>query len=190
MGSIARDAYSINPGAAKLDLRRIFSIKHEFPTAYNKLFHPNDTDLQQKIDINLDGNRFPYIYDPKSIQIQKILLFLKMNYGFAYTDPLQVTIKTSDLDEGKTFVTKTEWGDLPYFEFDMHAPDGLIPSKFTLEINREKGANDTIPSELRQKEDGTQEDSLTNINGKEYFRINPEAIENIAMVVVYSANLR
>ncbi|ODA39373.1 hypothetical protein [Desulfosporosinus sp. BG] len=57
-------------------LTRFFSAKHEFPGEWYKFLHPQDTDNKQKLELNLNQERFPFLFRSKHIKLSKIELFL------------------------------------------------------------------------------------------------------------------
>ena len=58
------------------DLRRLFSLKHEFPTEWYKFMNPADTATTQSMQITLGPERFPFQYRRMKIQISEVELFL------------------------------------------------------------------------------------------------------------------
>jgi hypothetical protein len=59
------------------DLRRLFSLKHEFSSEWYKFLNPADTAPNQSMQIALTIERFPYQYRGKKITISSVDLFLK-----------------------------------------------------------------------------------------------------------------
>src|SRR5260370_4942722 len=68
------DQVSIPPQS---NLLRLFSLRHEFPTDWNRFLNPPDTAPSQSMQITLTIDRFPYQYRGRSLQISQIDLFLK-----------------------------------------------------------------------------------------------------------------
>jgi hypothetical protein len=59
------------------NLLRLFSLKHEFPTEWNRFLNPPDAASSQNMQIALTIDRFPYQYRGRNLQISQIDLFLK-----------------------------------------------------------------------------------------------------------------
>jgi hypothetical protein len=64
--------------AKQVDLRRLFSLKHEFPTDWYKFLNPPDNANSQSIQIGLGIDRFPYQYRGKKVQISQVEILLKL----------------------------------------------------------------------------------------------------------------
>lgn len=90
--------------AEKAPLTRLFSAKHEFPTPWHQFF--STTDIQAKLNLTLDLERFPFQFRGKTIEIQEIELFLPLKetkkpgsnktYTEIYTaSPLTLSINSS-----------------------------------------------------------------------------------------------
>jgi hypothetical protein len=60
------------------DLRRMFSLKHEFPTEWYKFLHPTST---ANMTLGLTMERFPFQLRGKTIQINQVDCFLKFKDG-------------------------------------------------------------------------------------------------------------
>jgi hypothetical protein len=58
------------------NLRRLFSLKHEFPTEWYKFLNPADIATSQSMQIGLGNERFPFQYRQKTIQYSEVELFL------------------------------------------------------------------------------------------------------------------
>jgi len=69
-------ATSVPFPTSQTDLRRLFSLKHEFPTEWYKFLNPADTATTQSMQIALGPERFPFQYRQKKIQISQVELFL------------------------------------------------------------------------------------------------------------------
>jgi hypothetical protein len=68
---------SAPPFQAQSDLRRLFSLKHEFPSEWYKFLNPPDAATSQSLLICLTIQRFPYQYRGKKITVSSVDLFLK-----------------------------------------------------------------------------------------------------------------
>lgn len=86
-------------------LARLFSAKHEFPTAWHQFLNQTDTTTSLNLDISLQ--RFPYLFRGKKIEIQKVDVFLPLKEGNqpggnkTYTDlyaasPFEISLKLAN----------------------------------------------------------------------------------------------
>jgi GH18 family chitinase len=71
------NATNLPPFPRQTDLRRLFSLKHEFSSEWYKFLNPSDTADFQSMQIALSIERFPYQYRGKKITISSVDLFLK-----------------------------------------------------------------------------------------------------------------
>jgi hypothetical protein len=61
----------------QVNLRRMFSARHEFPSEWHRFLHPTNPD-SHKLELALTQERFPFQFKGKSITVTKIELFLKL----------------------------------------------------------------------------------------------------------------
>jgi hypothetical protein len=58
-------------------LMRMFSARHEFPTEWNRFFHPATEGGEQVLSFTIGKERFPFFTQESSINIMKIDVFTK-----------------------------------------------------------------------------------------------------------------
>ena len=66
----------IAEAASELPLRRLFNLKHEFPTEWYAFFHPA-TGADKRLVLPLKKEHFPFFVQEKDIKISSISLFVK-----------------------------------------------------------------------------------------------------------------
>jgi hypothetical protein len=143
--------------------------------------HPKDKDEKQALQLNLTSERFPLLFKAREIVINSMQLFLKLKEGLVYDD--EDTLKFNLKNENVTEVTPQEFKvigslikDLPYYAKSFENPHE-IPGNWLMEVNRAADSAQ-IPEKLRLKDkDGGE---------KNFFQLNPEAIEDIIIMVQYS----
>jgi hypothetical protein len=84
----AKKAIQLTIGDAEhTPLARLFSLKHEFPTAWSRFLHPTDvTASQQTLQLDIGMERFPFQYRGKTITCQEAEIFLLMKEGASLQD--------------------------------------------------------------------------------------------------------
>ena len=80
-------------------LARLFSIRHEFGSEWHRFLHPASTTDDQTLTLSLNKDRFPFLFQGKSITIENIQLFVKVRPDFAAThneSTLRFTLEAGD----------------------------------------------------------------------------------------------
>src|SRR5260370_29045620 len=136
------DQVSIPPQS---NLLRLFSLRHEFPTDWNRFLNPPDTAPSQSMQITLTIDRFPYQYRGRSLQISQIDLFLKFK---DIRDPLTYSLDLTNHTPLGDFYAKG--GQLTVFVAPPPPPSGtLIPGTLrsaTTLLNGTPFTSGAIPS--------------------------------------------
>jgi hypothetical protein len=95
-------------------LARLFSLRHEFPSVWHQFLNPAGSTGDQTITMSLTKDRFPFLFQNKSLTINAIELFVKIKPEFADTHNAS-TLKLS-LELGAaasdTAMDLTLWGGL------------------------------------------------------------------------------
>ncbi len=73
------------------DLVRWFSMKHEFPTEWQRFLHSTETLTSQSVSLGLTPDHFPFQFPGKTITINEAELFLKVSKPNDYTTPLKLS---------------------------------------------------------------------------------------------------
>ena len=68
----------------KEGLVRLFSAKHEFPGEWHRFVTPAASDTIQVLELDLNKERFPYLFREKEIKVNTAKLFLKLKEGSEY----------------------------------------------------------------------------------------------------------
>ncbi len=67
----------INAQAEGEGLLRVFSAKHEFPGEWHQFLYPVEENAPHTLDLNLNKDRFPFLFHGKAITIKQIDLYAK-----------------------------------------------------------------------------------------------------------------
>src|SRR5258708_35714968 len=86
---------------------RLFSLKHEFPSAWSRLWNSPDTASSQSMQPALTADRFPFQFRGRAIGISKVDLFLRFKDAYPAADGLNPTTHTpqGDYNAAKTPLT-------------------------------------------------------------------------------------
>jgi hypothetical protein len=177
------------------DLRRLFSLKHEFSSEWYKFLNPPDTAPSQSMQISLTIERFPYQYRGRKLTITNVDLFLKFK----------------DIHDKKTFQQDgTPLGDYASSPLKVYVgptitlppPNTLPPANVTLtsastllaglpfaSINVSSGQLGSWTLGAQNSDIGNIAASLQNIvtsGGSPYSHLNLTVIDDIVMVLHYS----
>ena len=118
---------------AKAPLARLFSARHEFPNEWHRFLHPASETGDQNLTLALTKERFPFLFQGKTITINKIELFIKSDKIDTFKSFPQLKDKIS------------EWNDLLHAEI---ASPILIPDSWTLETGIEEPAQPLKPEDV------------------------------------------
>jgi hypothetical protein len=177
------------------DLRRLFSLKHEFSSEWYKFLNPPQTAPDQSMQIALTIERFPYQYRGMKLTITSVDLFLKFkdihdktfNSGtplgdYASGSPLKVYI-------GST-VTLPPPPNLPPPNATLTSAPTLLTGLPFASVNVSGGQLGAWTLEVQNDYIKTIAGSLQNsvtIGNIPYNHLNPAVIDDIVMVCHYSA---
>jgi hypothetical protein len=121
-----------------LALWRMFSLRHEFPSEWHKMFHPIGGGTQQ-MDFSIQKERFPFFVQERTVRIKKVHV-----YGFFSTNDDYTAAITS---HGATV-------NISLLESTQHkgSNTGSLPSVFALgdfTLTLKKGLVDAPESEIK-----------------------------------------
>jgi len=185
----ARDALGLdswtNPVGAPTspDLLRMFSLKHEFPTDWYRFLHPSDTAASQTMTFSLSMERFPFQLRGKAIQISQVNLFLKFkdindqnNYakGDVLTLYLMPPGDPPPVPSGGALVPDHSLDGLPHATIQLQP----WPAVGSWLIEARDADVQSIAASLRT--------TITAANGP-HFRLKPELLDDLVMVLHFSA---
>jgi hypothetical protein len=143
-------------------LAQIFSLRHQFPTLWHRFLYPDSDTGDNSLTLDLSQERFPFLFRDRSINVDKIEVFVKVKYGFSETHN-DLTIKLS-LANGDSAPTST----------DSSPDDALTLSGWNDLLHGDKEFNQGLGH-------WTMNAWLNNGD-----RLDSEAIENILFVCRYS----
>lgn len=142
---------------------RLFSAKHEFSNQWNRFLYPAVTASNQILALELSSERFPFLFKNKAIKIQRVDILLKLKDDSDSADGAGIQFELTHSTSTTSFILNPsdKFGGL------LHSGQEVASSLggWAFEV-----AN--IPSAL------ASEDNLN--------RLNPEAIEDLFVVVHYS----
>jgi hypothetical protein len=152
-------------------LARLFSLRHEFPTEWHKFLNPTKAYGDQTITLDLT-DRFPQIFSTKSIAIDEVKVFIKVNKQFAEThnkDSLQVTLAAGNVPPTSTTAKQEDMLSLTHW-------NNLIRGAKELKPSPNPDTNLTMNAWLK----------VGNKNNPTISRFNPKAIEDVVFLCHYT----
>ncbi|MBI4538056.1 MAG: hypothetical protein HY704_00930 [Gemmatimonadetes bacterium] len=175
--SITEALETVVAGSGETGLMQLFSARHEFPDAWHRFLYPADAATEQVLQLDLDRERFPYLFQDRQIQVGKVSVFLLLDDADEWEDgaSLEVGVMWDETDLGKAGLRAEtgQWGGHPVAV--LETTGAQEPATLTFTVTEEQIA--ALPSALRT--------SLT-VDGVEHPRLKPEAFNNLAVVVHYS----
>ncbi len=170
-------------------LLRFFSAKHEFANDWYRFLHPSNTADRQILPLDLSIERFPYLFRGMDIQIDQIDLFLQLKTGTYRGVAIQMYLVPPGW-------TDPAWTSLP--------PNGTLSVDSTYQIPHALISLDLLQSaqhpaavpwqlvvleqDIRGLPRALKLPSVT-ADGTTYYRLNPDAIDDIFIVCRYSVQL-
>jgi hypothetical protein len=95
-------------------LARLFSARHEFPGEWRRFLNPADATSLNALKLTLTRDRFPLLFQGKSISVDEIEVYLKVNEEFV--GPYNQSSLTCYLEEGAVAPTNllglADWNGL------------------------------------------------------------------------------
>lgn len=159
-------------------LGRLFSLKTEFPTEWYRFLNPNtggeSVEFAHKISINLEKERFPYLFRGREFSVNSVHLFLKINEGFVYEQNQVLSFIPNNEFESRQFLINPEFS-LPHALLAMNGD--ALPFQLTLGVKESD-----LPSTDADEKSWWEVISQNNAGS---VRLNPKAIEDIWLVCEY-----
>jgi hypothetical protein len=184
--------------SAEVGLMRLFSVRHEFPSEWHRFLHPANTATIQTLEFVLNKARFPFQFIGRTITLHSAKLYLKLKQDdITYNDeePLVFGLNNGVISDGPRYEFKVDGSPidgLAHTAFEgMSIEVSEDSDNWVIEISRAADPQrdgilyPDIPQSLRQK-NRIQSDEVMRINSKDYFRLNPNAIEDIWVLCNYS----
>ncbi|HEU5104043.1 MAG TPA: hypothetical protein VFU22_33735, partial [Roseiflexaceae bacterium] len=126
--------------AVQFPQHRLFSLRHEFPNQWYHFLHPANTSGNQTLSLPLDKDRFPFLFQSKTITINSIELFVKVNETFTGPNPetnIKLTLAagntapTSATAQPQDILTLDLWNEILHAIKTLDNPAGT-PGTWTL----------------------------------------------------------
>lgn len=184
-GKILRDGANAAVDAIMSDLdnstlARFFSAKHEFPTEWYRFLHPTEpgpgASMNYNLRLDLTQERFPFHLRGRNAALQSLKLFLKLKEGFEYNDTTPFPFYSQPLPTKEVFSVASPIRNLPFKQLNESGP---LPKTLSLEVR-----SVDLPTAPADASTWWQ---TVQINGAARTRLNPEAIEDIWVVCLYSS---
>lgn len=97
--------------SAQFPLRRIFNLKHEFPTEWYAFFNPPAASPNKQLLLRLKKEHFPFMASDKDIDIDKISLFVKskstVDFKVRFEPPFVPAVAPGTTDPDELTLTQT-----------------------------------------------------------------------------------
>ena len=179
---------------------RLFSAKLEFPDAWYRFLHPEDTAVKQTLELELNSDRFPFQYRGMKLPVDAVTIFLKLQEG-------------SDFEKQLGFGFNSGTGPKSHpLDLDpaIHMPKATVPGTGVIIPNDKTGGGRWIiefaehmlytpPSSKTPPVPGTPVDigiaNLTSslkksviVGSVEHFRLNTDVLEDLWIAVKFKAS--
>jgi len=175
----------------QLNLTRMFSVKHEFSSEWYRFLHPADiTKDPQVLSLGLTQERFPFQFKGRQIDIKRIYIFLKLNDKVYYNDDLVFALGKEAINDSSqitdypgTFkATGSPIYKLPHAELFKDQVETVGLWKWSIVVARDDVNN--LQSDPTHPPSPSLKQTVK-VNGKDYVRLNPDAIADIWIVCEY-----
>jgi hypothetical protein len=176
-------------GGSEYVLSRFFSLRHEFPTAWQRFMNVPDAQADHELTVDLTADRFPFIFQGAEVKIGEALILLKLRRPEGYrnytkNDALPVTLAPpAGTAVQWTLAPTSLLGRLPYKRDQLASavtvlgqPQAGTKWKLTVDSADIK----KIHASLRRD---------VTVNNVTYYHLEPQMIEDIGLVCFYSAKL-
>jgi hypothetical protein len=95
-------------------LARLFSLRHEFPTEWHRFLNPVGTTSPNAVTLTLTKDRFPFLFQGKTVQIDQLEVYIKVATEFVGThnqSTLTVSLEQGTSTSG-TAMSMSDWNGL------------------------------------------------------------------------------
>jgi len=161
---------------AQPNLRRMFSLRHEFASEWHRFLHPASAEEGQSLAVPLEAVRFPFRYRGRPLSVNRMTFYLNVKDGIEYPDngsPLEAKLiaPESGTEKGAEFMSSNaNLHGMPVAEFDVSA-EGKGFGVWTLRA--EETAIAKLPDALKLSAGGR-------------VRLNPDAVRDLVVVCDYA----
>jgi hypothetical protein len=157
---------SMEMGSDNTGLFRSFSARHEFPNEWNRFLYPPDDQETQTLELEMNTERFPYLFHEKNIRVNKVGILIWLEKGLENVTCADIQLEITYPQGTIIFDNFNIWNGvsgLLYAEQEFSA----VPGSFSI---KPVG----LPIELQHEDNPT--------------RLNPDAINDIRIVCFYCVN--
>lgn len=161
-------------------LRRLFSARHEFASEWHRFLHPNTTDEQHALGLDLTPERFPYRFRNRLDQITKVNLYVAVTEEVLPEEIQGLTLSLYAPD-----AIAGVGGDLASVPIFL---DGMPHTTF--DVESEAAGYGAWKLELSSDAVGTLDESLrtsVELDGEDIYRLKPNVIRDVILVFHYVA---
>lgn len=156
------------------------SLAHEFGNELHRFLHPQGTD-DHSTTLSLGRDYFPYVFQGRQIDVQRVSLLLKLRDPSLYDDnhPLSIELARAGGDAQDTVLVTAAGllGDLPHAEYEHVAGELDVQETWALRVPSD--AFEGLPDELHQ---------VVIVDGTDVARLRAEEFEDIGLLIHYSVN--
>lgn len=174
---------------AQENLYRTFSARHEFADEWRRFLHAGPAGPRQRLRLGLAPERFPYRFRGRAVEVGEMELFLRLRDDVRYPEGTglrvylrapgaSLDVPAGEADPQGTFRADPALEGIPHATVDVSAT-----AKGYGDWVAELASDDVqmLPEALRT--------SVT-VDGQTFYRLNPDAVEDLAIVCRYTAGPR
>jgi hypothetical protein len=161
-------------------LHQAFSVRHDFPTEFHRFLHPQGAE-DHHTRLTIGRKHFPYLFQARTINVQRVLLLLKLHDGSLYDNgqPLALELTRADgaAESADLHPAGALVGGLPVAEFEHVAGEMAAAEVWQLHVT--PAAVQALPDGLRQ---------TVEVEGTEVARLRVEQFEDIGLLLHYTVS--
>ncbi len=143
-------------------LMQSISARHDFPTVFHRFLHPEDDAAAQEMTLDIGANRFPFMFKGRAIQVDSILVFLRLADALEDT-AVDGTVLTLSHPGGETPIDFSESTRFGHIHRVDSGPVTTGPGEWRLTLS-------SVGANLTDEDD----------------RLDPGAVEDILLILHYT----
>ena len=160
----------------KAGLFRLFSLRHDFPNAWQRLIAGPLEAGTPTTELALTSLHFPMATQGRELRIDQLTLFVRLRKDVAYYagDPLEITMRMPGSNQnrvGSFNTSDTVLGGLPFSMFALGAPGIAVESPGAWKLTATK-----IPQAIAK---------AVQVNGADVVRLDADKISEIGLLAHY-----